>query len=322
MSNISLQVKYKPLVISHLLRPIGEKFTSSFAMNVEWDETIDEKELKKEKQRFTKFLTKFAKKEERESDGLKGGITVHIMAPEKYMDKHLSDYVKPKKFEIQHWDLIEKWWMIPDKEMAELKKHYREMSKLTSGTLEVFEKISVKKCNRVPSKFKIRFKNEIIWILLANLPDYQFGRYSTINETVISKGNINNKISIDKIQKNKASISPSYIINHDPPTRVAPLRPTRKNKTNRTKFGWVQLPKSECRISLVKVLGEYWGWDFFYTQFRIKKKQTPMSKSEIVIKEIESPKFSLVKHLIWCFREHRLWFESINEVKDTLLMLL
>jgi hypothetical protein len=320
MSSELPQIKYKPLIISHLLRPIGEKFTSSFAMNVEWDQNVDKNELKKEKERFTKFLINFAKKEERNSDGLFGGITVHILAPKRYMDKHLSDHVKPKKFEVQHWNLVEKWWMIPDDKMSELREHYGKMSKLTTDTLEVFSKISVKRCNRIPSKFSIKSKNEIIWILLANLPDYQYGRFSPCNETVISRIKINKRITIERLRKVRKRVHKSIIINHEPPNRVAPKRPIVVNK-NKNKIGWTQLPQSKCRVSLVKVLGEYWGWDFFYTQFRIKKEQTPMSRSEIVIREIDFPKKSLIKHLIWCFREHKLWFESLSKTKETLLTL-
>jgi hypothetical protein len=283
---------------------------------------MDEEKLGKDKKRFTKFLTKFAKQEESKSDGLYGGITVHILAPQQYLDRHLCDFVKPKKFEVTHWNLIEKWWMIPDDEMVKIRTHYSEMSTLTRGTLEVFEKISIRRCNRVPSKFPIRSKNELIWVLLANLKDYQYCRYPKVNVQTIQKGSIlENHFKVEKIKKICAPVFWSVIIDNNPPTRLAPSRPKTKYRKIK-RVGWPQLPRTKCRLSLVKVLGEYWGWDFFYTQFRIRKEFTPMSKSEVVIKEFDLVTRSMIRHLIWCFREHKLWFESINNVIDTLKTLI
>jgi hypothetical protein len=324
MSDIRDQINYKPLIISHLLRPIGEKFTSSFAINLEWNQGIGESELKKDRDRFTKFLTKFAKQEEKISDGLFGGITVHIIAPPRYLDKHLSDFVKPKRFEIKHWNLVEKWWMIPDDKMREIREHYNNLSKLTTETQEVFEKISVHRCNRIPSKFPIKSKNELVWVLLAKLNDYQYGRFSIKETDFRQTGIITNKYNdIGKVNKVHIKKSWGVLVDLTPPTRIAPMRPIKtRRKQAKFKSSWISVPRDNCRLSLVKVLGEYWGWDFFYTQFRVKKITTPMSRSEIVIQELINPTRSLFKHLIWCFREHKLWFESLEKTREILSTLI
>jgi hypothetical protein len=292
-------------------------------MNLEWKEINDKDKLNKHKKRFTRFLTSFANREERNSDGLKGGIYLHIMPPETYLDDYITDWIKPKRFDIKHWKLIEKWWMIPDDEMIKLRAHYDGLNNLLTGLIDVLTKVSIKKCNRIPSKFNVTSRNQLLWILLSKMKDYEFGRFSTIQESKLDKGRLINNSNVSQKEmlcKMEIKLSKSRVECLEP-KRKPPIVPKQRKRKTVVKFNTI-LSKKPCRLSLVKVLGEYWGWDYYYTQFRFKKKDSPKSKTEVIIKEFNESRSSMVKHLIWCFKTERLWFETISKTTEILSSLI
>jgi hypothetical protein len=329
-------VKVKPLIIVQLLRPNKGFMTSSFAMNVQWDE--DEKNLNYFKRKFTLFVNKISKKQEQSVDKTKGGLFLHVVIPPLFMNKYITNSIKMKKYTIKHWKLDEVLWRLSLEELANLKVHYQILDGLIVDSIKLFHRITTERCNRVPATHHIIGVIQLERILLNELKDYevyvcpnlekttQIGKiYPTAKVTREVKIKINppefEKAKVEDVKSNIHKIKNENI--EKKKNQIIQNRKMRKKRNIFYLNSRPLLKKSNrrYRISLVKVIGEYWGWDTYYTQFRIKRSTTPLSKTEVVIKEIDSIKKSIIKHLVWCFRENKLWFESINSVSGILKVL-
>lgn len=311
------QLDYTPLFILQAIKPIDDYFSSTFAINIIWDTTMPLKKIDKIKKRFTNYLTKIANDQERKCNKTKGGVFLHIIAPPKYLDPHLDQSIHPKKFILKHWHVAPRWIQLSDQRLKEVHEHFGRMNILIKETGVVISKLLITRCNRVPSVHKILSSKSLAFIITSHLDNYRFGRFSNHglcpNPHKAKIITINNTETMTRVHPNIKFVN-KYPFS---PRRQPPKKPsTRKNKIG------TSLPKTKCRLSLVKVVGEYWGWDFSFTQFRLKKIDSIYTKSEVVIQTFDKPEISLLKHLLWCFKTYKLVFEPISIVCDKLRLLI
>jgi hypothetical protein len=311
------QLKYTPLIILHTIKPVDLYFTSLFATNVVWNENVDKDLLKTHKRRFTLFIDDLCKKDYRQTSLVDGAIYLHILAPGRYLDLHLVPIVHPKRFNIKHWRLEEQWWRLSRNEMRVVDSHFRSMERELDNMMAYFASNYIKYNEHycLPSKHRIKNIFELIDILNKKPPqNYLYGRDSIPTE---AETKFHAKIDHNIPEEKTMNLIKFGLSRKQPksPRRRPPRKPT-KIKENKIR---ISLPKGECRLSLVKVLGEYWGWDYLYTQFRFRRLDHSKSKTErVVYDNIGVAKKSMIKHLLWCFKEYKLSYKPINDVVELL----
>jgi len=320
IKNIDLnEINYTPLVIFHVLKPIGLHFCSSFATNVTWEITQPLDKLKICKTRFTNFINNLAKDDYKKADLMLGSMFLHIVPPERYLDVHMDTIIQPKQYIIKHWRLEENWWRFDENQLKTVHENFMKLEINLDKIMQLFSILKVRPNGELcfPTHKQVQTMLDIT-VLLQYKPiqGYMFGRYNSFEKNKqdsLKQAMIKNYNDFKKIHWKKPVISKikPERPKHNPPRRPDKLK---KERPGRKIF----FSKMRSRLSVVKVPGEYWGWDFYYTQFRIKKETTKMSRSEVIVKEIEQPKKSMIKHLLWCFKQYRLAFKSTYETADLL----